>query len=565
MIDIDYERIRQEVEKHLKIEGVILDYKSGTRNTPYGKEFFISPSKTLCLKCNTVSDKESSTCPSCKFYLYESGCLTSENAYKKLETLVADMESYARSRYLKHSHVKNVENILYVSENESNGLRLSNVNCTVFYNQETQKIDYQMKETSFVDFQVGQKCTAYKKLKTKDSPINIFELLRLNSSTVKEEPVIVFNNADNLFEFLKREELSSFNRISQLTKLLNILYNDNTYFSAKAIFKAYIALMSEFPQFELLYKMGCYNLFQKAINSILSSQNLPEMKTILKEMQKIIDNEATKGKQTIRIPSYISDYLNKKNAELSEFLAWCDIYELTNISKENFEDIINSTEFAYMMYSTRRGSNYYSSRSAIFELLIRALKYGYDLEKLIRYMSKQFKKSGTLQILVDYLEICEFIGAEKSLYPEELKARHDDVMQYKKQVEDTINAQKLFDLGTEVEKHLLSSDYIKKNEDYTVVIPKSVTEFFDEGNRMNNCVGHYSRSVLQKQCIIFFVRLKDKPDEGYITAEYLCNSGKLGQFFYKNNRYVDNKSAHIFGDKVCKLIKEGISKGKINL
>ena len=56
-----------------------------------------------------------------------------------------------------------------------------------------------------------------------------------------------------------------------------------------------------------------------------------------------------------------------------------------------------------------------------------------------------------------------------------------------------------------------------------------------------------------KNCIIFFIRKKDSPEDSFITAEY--RYGQLNQLMYKNNIRVNDAKLIKLAQDFCNKIK----------
>lgn len=56
---------------------------------------------------------------------------------------------------------------------------------------------------------------------------------------------------------------------------------------------------------------------------------------------------------------------------------------------------------------------------------------------------------------------------------------------------------------------------------YTIIVPKTMEEFTDEGRQQNNCVGsYYHGDMAENKQIIYFIRRKSNPNKSYITNRY---------------------------------------------
>lgn len=564
MNEKNLERIKRTILQQLNIHAVVTSYKIA--KSQYSQYYHFTPSylvtwqTAVCPYSGEIVQNNEDDIYSIYLrgerhsYNRASLLLTTKNALEQRDHLLDDSRMNGNQNYYRKKGLIDTEkraSFIYVESAENAGINITNYSCKVFYNEDKKALEWVFKKNSYVHFAIGQKNTAYKVLKKGDVPTDIFGCVGLNSKTITSDATfVVFEEGKSIADFLMQENMQQFSKITQLPRILSaFLYSENLR-HYEIGFKAYIALMSEFPQFELLYKMGCLNLFRSACERIVSCKSIKQMRESVKDISKLIDDHATKGKQTLRIPSYIAEYLSDKNADLKEYLTWCDIYELTHISKENFEEIVLSIPFMNYLCEYVTFSETAPERLSLLPLLLR---YGYDISKLLRYLYKEKTPAG---ILKDYLEMTEYLGGEIVLYPEDLKKRHDDLSVLKKEKDNEETNKTITQIAERVEAAIAKT--LEEEERFTVVMPKTVADFFDEGNRMNNCVGHYSNKVAKGDCVIFFVRRKEEPDEGFITAEYRCASESMGQFFYKNNCPVEDSKAISFGRKICGLIQKAI-------
>ena len=129
------------------------------------------------------------------------------------------------------------------------------------------------------------------------------------------------------------------------------------------------------------------------------------------------------------------------------------------------------------------------------------------------------------------------------------------------------NKIKIAIIGTECEKYLKKHSDTKNVgvpklfDEYVVVFPKTVKDFVNEGNQQHNCVGSYPNAVIERQKIVFFIRRKNYPMDSFITAE--CTKRGLGQFYYANNRPVNDEKLCAFGKYIANTILHGQSVGEI--
>lgn len=74
------------------------------------------------------------------------------------------------------------------------------------------------------------------------------------------------------------------------------------------------------------------------------------------------------------------------------------------------------------------------------------------------------------------------------------------------------------------------------NDTYTIIVPKTMEEFTDEGRQQNNCVGRYYHDDMAGNTqIIYFIRRKSNPNKSYITNRYAVHSRETVETRMVNN------------------------------
>lgn len=93
------------------------------------------------------------------------------------------------------------------------------------------------------------------------------------------------------------------------------------------------------------------------------------------------------------------------------------------------------------------------------------------------------------------------------------------------------------------------------NDEFTIVIPKTMQDFTDEGKMQNNCVGsYYHDSIADHQNLIYFIRKTSNPNKSYITCRYNLYYGKTTEFRAVNNNDVEDENAIELINKIDKFI-----------
>lgn len=91
--------------------------------------------------------------------------------------------------------------------------------------------------------------------------------------------------------------------------------------------------------------------------------------------------------------------------------------------------------------------------------------------------------------------------------------------------------------------------------DYEIIVPQSIEDLNSESKQQNNCVNYYyNNSIREGRNYIYFLRKKVNPNKSYMTCRFNVKNKATIEYFYKNNRTVNNKEEI----KILKQIDEKI-------
>lgn len=180
--------------------------------------------------------------------------------------------------------------------------------------------------------------------------------------------------------------------------------------------------------------------------------------------------------------------------------------------------------------------------SDVPELYRMCTNHNYDLDRLESYLTDDIytyqgiedPREG-FQILSDYVDICDRMGAPIEKYPKSLKLSHDIASKNLKIVISKREAEEFQE--TVSQKDYLSLKY--KNDDYVVIIPEKAEDVIDEGRKLHHCVGSYVSKVRRGETKICFMRETKKVDLPLITLE--VRNGRLTQYRGSCNRCPSQK------------------------
>ncbi|HBN86422.1 MAG TPA: hypothetical protein DDZ89_21595 [Clostridiales bacterium] len=140
----------------------------------------------------------------------------------------------------------------------------------------------------------------------------------------------------------------------------------------------------------------------------------------------------------------------------------------------------------------------------------------------------------------DYLDAAVKIGVDltdkTARYPSSLKREHDRVT-FK--LELINNRKKEENFKSVCERYGNQYSYI--DEIYEIISPKCMEDLFEEGRKLNHCVGGYADRIIGGKSCIMFIRKREAPDIPYFTMEIWSEEGCVRQIQGLSNRLVDKR------------------------
>lgn len=150
----------------------------------------------------------------------------------------------------------------------------------------------------------------------------------------------------------------------------------------------------------------------------------------------------------------------------------------------------------------------------------------HDIKKYIDYVYEFqcCERNEALQLWSDYIRMLKQLECDltdkRLIYTNSLKREHDKAMRKIGLLRNTSNVEEF--------KQIVESEEYKKycyiGPKYIVTVPKSPEDMFEEGRKLNHCVGSYVERVINGECIILFVRKANSPDKAYFTVEIADNA-----------------------------------------
>lgn len=169
-----------------------------------------------------------------------------------------------------------------------------------------------------------------------------------------------------------------------------------------------------------------------------------------------------------------------------------------------------------------------------------------SIQKIMNYVKRQqeeeYKGKSAKQVLAqwdNYLRMCEKqkkkTDDEMVYKPRELKRRHNEIVEEirKKQiVEDMKRSRKEKEEeakrmstkfpGAEANLAAVRKKYEYENEQYKIIVPKTLLDIMAEGNALHHCTGwsdRYFDRIMQNETYLCFLRRKEEPKVAYYTIE----------------------------------------------
>ena len=401
-----------------------------------------------------------------------------------------------------------------------------------------------------IDIVPNEGCRAYKYSRGKEVEIDMFDAFQLNSKLLKDPPNIFFENSSGMIDFvLNNKKFNKYTGFMQCFNLVDIVIPRNSFF----IF--YLYLYAQYPVVEFIVKMGYINLIAKIMRNLANGYNKENIRARAIELNKILNCEATNGSMALTVPKYIADDLNIKESEISEYVLWGDICQMSEdgpISKENY------------IFATR--NHVYPNMHRSREDIPNILKYGYTMKDFIKYMTKQVsleepryggaysyaEYSHVFNNWRDYLNMCDLMGIEHEKFPMNISTAHDNVLSAFNAKKNAMSDIAIAKIANMAEKCIPDTQKYRDGN-YVIMLPHCVADIVAEGQAQHNCVGSYVDRVVRRDSLVFFIRKKDEPNKSLVTAEY--RNGKITQLYYKNNQRVNDKEIIEVASEFCNKLR----------
>lgn len=160
----------------------------------------------------------------------------------------------------------------------------------------------------------------------------------------------------------------------------------------------------------------------------------------------------------------------------------------------------------------------------------------------------------------DYLNASQNIQADLSdktvRYPSSLKREHDRATFKYQVIKDKTKEERFQKICKEY-----GETYSYESEKFQIVAPKDMQDLFEEGRRLNHCVGSYADRIAEGQTCVCFIRKKSEPDQPYFTVEIAPEEERVRQIHGLSNRNVDRTRDH----ELFQFLKKWAKAKRINI
>ncbi len=347
-------------------------------------------------------------------------------------------------------------------------------------------------------------------------------------------PVLINKNIDELYNKMTE-------RYPYLTDWVKDINPYSLYYKTDAVKKENVLRALMFPEAEILTKAG-YSF----VDVFFKRYSWDRSNTLAKEYNLLINRGESKPSTIFKCSKEV--YSALKSA--------CDIKRWNEIRKmDKFGRIPKS---AIELVATRE----YDSKT--LQSMSSILKQKYDdkpvftWSSLLNYLERvdtyeAIYPTEALQLLSDYLRMCNELRIEPKTDGDSLKREHDVTARLFSQRRDEIQAEKL--------KRALNYDYLNYEDDkYIIRAIRDYDDLMDEAKQQHNCLACYATQIIKGNSKIFVMREKDNPDKSFISIELSPDGDYVRQKYLAFNRPVTNTKTLSVINKWHQSVKEKIIK-----
>lgn len=280
----------------------------------------------------------------------------------------------------------------------------------------------------------------------------------------------------------------------------------------------YLAVYNVYPFIEKLAKVGWTDLVDSAIDEALTLS------------QPDFNEKGNTLNEVLRLPKLLVKFLSGWTDDRPQKHDLNDLRLFYKLDPNvNVEDLQWCSEHKI----------YPSMLKEIIEMLSISVHQACEYLERVR-VSQCFVPAGAATEWRDYLKACQTIDVDltdkTARYPSSLKREHDRAV-FKQRIildekKDQIFQKTCREYGDK---------YTFADERYQIVVPDSMQDLFEEGRKLNHCVGQYADRIVAGSSCVCFVRKREEPDAPYFTVEIFPAQDRITLIHGLSNRDVDSK------------------------
>lgn len=310
---------------------------------------------------------------------------------------------------------------------------------------------------------------------------------------------------------------------------------------------SYLCRFCEYPQMEMLQKLGYYDVVENLVE--INNKSFPYVNWKAKDIASFF----RLSKQEFKI-------FRKEKLNL-DFLRCKKLIE-KYFGKYTITKMIE-------MYKKIESKKLYDTLS---DGIIMLKDAGIPINEGVKYIVKQYgllkEKSlrGLFLEMRDYYRMGREIGYDFTnhnvAYPKNLIAAHDTAAELQRAILKEKRQKELEEKERAAAKTLKNYDklYEFKDDNFLIIVPHTIEEIIEEGKRQSHCVGGYAARHMEGVLTICFLRAVDEPNKSLYTIE--MHGKTLTQVQGYKNRTPLTPEAKEFFDIWLEWVKAGSRRDK---
>lgn len=350
---------------------------------------------------------------------------------------------------------------------------------------------------------------------------------------------------DNSYAVIGIEKLSkTFMKYQMLDDYENYMLHCRNFYELKAM--SYLCRFAEYPQIEMLQKLGHYDVIKRLVED--NKKSFPLVNWKAQTPAAFFKMTRSEYNQFKELGGSLS-LLKIKNILRAEGID-CSISNAGKINR-----LINRPDPSYYLEST---VDIFKTRNIS---VADGLKY---LFKQLNVIDTEFVYIGSFYR--DYFDAARemnyALDERVVLFPKNLKYAHDRTTEVHRAFLEEKRMKELKEKEAAAKEQLMRNDaqYSFTDGKYLIIVPHTVKEIIEEGKKQHHCVGGYAARHMEGTLTICFLRETENPDTPLYTIE--MHDKKLTQIQGYGNHTPLTPEANMFFQKWLKWVENGSKRTK---